>query len=354
VFLMDVRDGLMAVDMDITKVIRSAFKPVIYAVNKVDSERYAQGVSEFYRLGVDEVVPVSAAHGIGIGDLIDRITPLLPEVKGDSEESKGVRVAIVGRPNVGKSSLVNKLLGYDRVVVSEVPGTTTDTIDTPFTYQGKDYVIIDTAGMRRKARVSRRLEEYCVMGAIQSIERCDVALLVIDPVEGVTTQDLKIGNLIYNRGRGVLLVVNKWDLVTDKERGTAEEYERRVRRRFPFLYYAPLIFVSALTGQRVKKILDLTTGVFNQMEKRVPTATLNRVVRQLQEYHKSPPCKGRDVRIKYITQTGTKPPEFTAFVNYPDGMKEAYRRFMTNRMREVFDLGHSPVRIRFRPSRGES
>ncbi len=350
IFLMDVKDGLMAVDRELADIIRTTRKPVIYAVNKVDSERASQGMTDFYQLGVDEIIPLSAAHSIGIGDVTERITSLLPEVKEEGDDSGGLKVAIVGRPNVGKSSLVNRILGYDRVVVSEVAGTTTDAIDTPFGYHDKRYIIIDTAGIRRKARVSRRLEEFCVMEAIRSVERCDVAILVIDAVDGITTQDLKIASLLFTRNRGALIVVNKWDLVTGKETGTAEEYERGLRRRLPFLSYAPLIFVSALTGQRVGKILDLTHVISRQMEIKVPTATLNRVLEQLQDRHHAPSHKGRSVRIKYITQTGVRPPEFTAFVNCPEGVSDSYRRYLIHRMRETFELDHSPVKLKLRPS----
>ncbi|MFQ5329011.1 MAG: ribosome biogenesis GTPase Der [Thermodesulfobacteriota bacterium] len=350
IFIMDVKDGLMAVDRELAEILRTTCKPVIYAVNKVDSERASQGMADFFQLGVDEVIPLSAAHSIGLGELTERVVSLLPVVEVEEGDSESLRVAIVGRPNVGKSSLVNRILGYERVVVSEMAGTTTDAIDTPLEYHDRRYTIVDTAGIRRKARVSRRLEEFCVMGAIRSVERCDVAILVIDAVEGITTQDLKIASLLFTRNRGALIVVNKWDLVTGKVTGTAEEYERNLRRRLPFLGYAPLIFVSALTGQRVGKILDLTHAISRQMEIKVPTSTLNRVLDQLQNFHHAPAHKGRSVRIKYITQTGVKPPEFTAFVNFREGVSDSYKRYLIHRMRETFGLDHSPMKLKLRVS----
>jgi len=353
-FIMDVREGLMPVDEELAGIIRSTSKPVIYGVNKVDGERLSPEINDFYRLGIDEILPLSAAHGIGIGGVMEKITNLLPAHRESGEEEVGTKVAIVGRPNVGKSSLTNKILGYDRVVVSEVAGTTTDAIDTPFLYNEDRYVIIDTAGIRRKARVSRKLEEYCVMEAIRSVDRCDVALLVIDAVEGITTQDLKIASLIFDRKRGALIVVNKWDLVTGKETGTAEEYEKQLRRRLPFLSYAPLIFVSALTGQRVGKILDRTLEVCRQMEIKTPTAALNNLFHQFETHHRPPAYRGRSVRIKYITQTGIKPPEFTAFVNIPAGVTDSYKRFLANRLRDALGLECSPLKLKFRESGGRS
>jgi GTP-binding protein len=351
VLLMDVRDGLMPTDTELADVLRKTSKPVISVVNKVDSDRYSAALSEFYKLGMDDILAISAVHGTGVAELIDRVCQSLPKDYDEDVDRARVKIAIVGRPNVGKSSLVNKLLGYERVIVSDTPGTTTDAIDTPFNYDDEGYLLIDTAGIRKKSRISRRLEQYCVLEAIKSVDKCDIALLVIDASEGAKTQDAKIASLIYSKAKGCILIINKWDLVTEKKTGTAEEYTARLRRRFSFLSYAPIIFVSAHTGQRVMKILDLIVLVCNQMQHKVSTSTINRFLKSCQEHRKPPSYKGRSVKIRYITQTGVWPPAFMAFSNYPEGIGTSYKRYLVSRIRETLNIKNSPVKISFKTSR---
>ncbi len=351
VLLMDVRDGLLPTDIELAAILREASKTVIPTVNKVDSERYSAAVSEFYKLGMDDILAISAVHGTGVTELIDKVSQALPKDYKEDIDSARVKIAIVGRPNVGKSSLVNRLLGYERVIVSDMPGTTTDAIDTSFNYGDESYLLIDTAGIRKKSKISRRLEQYCVLEAIKSVDRCDVALLVIDASEGVKAQDSKIAGLIYNKTKGCILIINKWDLVPEKETGTAEEYTSRLRKKISFLSYAPIIFISAHTGQRVMKILDFVALICNQMQRKVPTSAMNRLLRSCQERHKPPAYKGREVKIRYITQVRIWPPAFIAFSNYPEGITSSYKRYLVGRIREGLDINNSPLKLSFRTTR---
>ena len=256
VFLMDGRDGFLPSDRDVADILRKTNKPLIYAVNKLDTSKQEQGLADFYRLGMDNLFPVSAELGKGVYELLEKIISLIPKTSPTKEKEKSIKLAVVGRPNVGKSSLVNKLLGYERVMVSNMPGTTRDAIDTPFTYNKKKYLLIDTAGIRKKARIGRTVEKYSVMVAIKNIERCDVALLVIDAMDGMTEQDEKIAGLIYERGKGCIVVVNKWDL-PEKETNTLKQYTERIRWKVKFLQFAPVVFVSTVTGQRIFKTLEI-------------------------------------------------------------------------------------------------
>lgn len=347
VFVMDGRDGFLPSDRDVADILRKASKPVIYAVNKIDTSKQEQGLADFYTLGMENLFPVSAEQGRGIDELLDKIISFIPKAVVREEEEERIKLAVVGRPNVGKSSLVNRLLGYERVMVSEVSGTTRDAIDTPFTYNKRKYLLIDTAGMRKKTRIGRTVEQYSVMSAIRSIDRCDAALLIIDAMDGVTEQDEKIAGLIYERGKGCIVVINKWDL-PEKETNTAKQYAERVRWKMKFLQFAPVVFVSALTGQRVFKILEKTEETLDQLEKRIPTSQLNRFFDSFKKQRQPPVYKNKAVKVYYITQTEIKPPTFVAFVNFPEAIHFSYERFLVNRIREEFALDKIPVRLYFR------
>ena len=345
VCLMDGRAGLTPMDREIVGMLREIKKPVIYGVNKIDTPGHEPLLADFFSLGVEPIVPVSSEHKRGLDTLIEEIKRRLPPAEAGGEEKGETRIAIVGRPNVGKSTLVNRILGFERVIVSTEPGTTRDLLDTPFERDGRAYRIMDTAGMRRKARISSRLEGYSVMAAIRGVERCHVAILLIDALEGVTAQDARIGGLIHDRGRGCLVVVNKWDLV--KGGSDRREFEGRVRERLYFLDYAPVLFISALTGEGVEEILPAVDAVARDMERRVPTPLLNRIVKGMN----LPTYRGKPLKVYYITQVGTGPPTFVAFVNHPEGVKEAYRRYMVNTLRRELGLDRVPLRLLVRKSK---
>lgn len=347
VFVMDGRDGFLPSDRDVADILRKANKPIIYAVNKIDTQKQEQGLSDFFSLGMENLIPLSAELGKGVYELLEKIITLIPKVAAKENEEERIKLAVVGRPNAGKSSLVNKLLGYERVMVSNIPGTTRDAIDTPFTCNKKKYLLIDTAGIRKKTRIGRTVERYSVMVAIKNIERCDVALLVIDAMDGVTEQDEKIAGLIYERGKGCIIVVNKWDL-PEKETNTIKQYTERIRWRMKFLQFAPVIFVSALTGQRVFKILELANEALEQLQKRMPTSQLNKFFDGFNKRHQPPVYKSKAIKVYYITQTDIKPPTFVAFVNFPEGIHFSYERFLVNRIREAFRLDKVPIRLYFR------
>ena len=347
VFLMDGRDGFLPSDRDVADILRKTSKPVIYAVNKIDTSKQEQGLADFYRLGMDNLFPVSAELGKGVYELLEKIISLIPKTSPTKEKEKGIKLAVVGRPNVGKSSLVNKLLGYERVMVSAMPGTTRDAIDTPFMYNKKKYLLIDTAGIRKKTRIGRTLEKYSVMVAIKNIERCDVALLIIDAMDGMTEQDEKIAGLIYERGKGCIIVVNKWDL-PEKETNTVKQYTERIRWKVKFLQFAPVVFVSTVTGQRIFKTLEIVNEVIEQLEKRIPTAQLNKFFDGFKKHHQPPIYKNKSVKIYYITQTDIKPPTFVGFVNFPEGIHFSYERFLVNQIREAFGLNQVPIRLYFK------
>lgn len=346
-FVMDGRAGFVASDRDVADILRKANKPIIYAVNKIDTQKQEQGLSDFFSLGMENLFTVSSERGIGVNELLDKIITLIPKVAAKENEEERIKLAVVGRPNAGKSSLVNKLLGYERVMVSNIPGTTRDAIDTPFTCNKRQYLLIDTAGIRKKTRIGRTVERYSVMAAIKNIERCDVALLVIDAMDGVTEQDEKIAGLVYERGKGCIIVVNKWDL-PEKETNTAKQYAERVRWKMKFLQFAPVTFVSALTGQRVFKILEKIEETLAQLEKRIPTSQLNKFFDSFKRQRQPSIYKNKVVKVYYITQTDIKPPTFVAFVNFPEAIHFSYERFLINRMRDEFGFDKIPIRLYFR------
>jgi GTP-binding protein len=353
VMLVDVKTGLTAADEDVANILRKSSKPVVVAVNKVDriGDTPAE-VYEFYNLGLGEIYPVSSIHGLGMGDLLDVVYDNFPEEKGENNEDDCIKVAIVGKPNVGKSSMINKILGEDRVIVSNIPGTTRDAIDTLYEFDGKRYILIDTAGIRRKSRIAEDIEKYSVIRSWSAIDRADVCVIMIDAREGVTEQDTKIAGYAHEKGKASIICVNKWDLY-EKETGTLEEYRKRVYDNLEFLSYAPVIFTSATTGQRVDKLLELIDYVNNQAAIRIQTGVLNDVLNDAIAMVQPPSDKGKRLKIYYITQTGIKPPNFVLFVNTAELMHYSYERYLKNTLRKNFGFEGTPIRFTIK-QRGEN
>lgn len=305
---------------------------------------------EFYRLGFSKVVPISAEHGTGVGELLDDVLGLLPTREEEQAPLDAVTIAVVGRPNVGKSSLVNRILGERRLIVSPEPGTTRDAIDTPFTYQGQQYVLVDTAGIRAKRRMSYRFEYYSVLRAIKSVERCDVALVLLDATSDVVRQDARIAGITHEAGCASILVINKWDLV-EKETRVADQYIVRLREKLGHLDYAPVLFVSARTGQRVFKIFGAVERVLKERNRRIPSKELNRFLEKVVTQHPPPSPKGRQIKIRYATQLRCQSPVFALFTNAPKGISPSYGRYLVNRFREHYGFEGNPIRLRFRGGR---
>ena len=346
-FSMDGKEGLTPSDKEIANILRELNKPVFYVVNKIDGPKHEERALEFYGLGVETIYSISAEHGYGVKGLMDEVIKALP---GSTETEWGrdvTKIAVVGRPNVGKSSLINRLLGYKRVLVDEAPGTTRDAIDTLLERDGRRYVLVDTAGIRRKSRISLRLEKYSIVEALRTIDRSDVALLLLDSREGVTDQDARIGGFVHEKGKGCILAVNKWDLV-EKDSQTMVQYERDVRESLKYLPYAPILFISALTGQRVSKVLDVVDRVSDQTKKRILTSPLNKYFGKWVEKFPPPLYKNRSVKLNYITQVSTAPPTFVIYTNKPEGIHFSYQRYLLNQMRETFGFEGVPVRLLFR------
>jgi GTP-binding protein len=399
VFLVDARDGINAADSEVADVLRRSHKPVVLGVNKADNPARRQEAVEFYGLGLGEPITLSATQGTGTGDLLDAITDLLPPIEPEEEEAPGLpRIAIVGRPNVGKSSLVNSVLGQDRVIVSEIAGTTRDAIDTEVDHEGRRLILVDTAGIRRRGRVGPGVEKYSVLRATRAIDRCDVAVLVIDGTEGITAQDTHIAGYIHEVARGIIVVVNKWDLVRERRRA-AEEAEaaaaaataaleaallsgeptatplptpppppiltappqpmgdepldalgfmREARERLKFVPYAPIVFAAAKSGYHVGPILDHALRIFDERQVRIPTARLNDIVREAVQRHSPPVSQGHALKIYYVTQAEVSPPTFVFFVNDPSINHFSYERYLENRLREAFGFEGTAIRLQFR------
>ena len=352
VFLMDGKDGLTPSDEEIVRLLRSYRKPVYYAVNKIDGPRHDENVYEFYRLGVEPIHTISAEHGRGVDELMNAVTADIPVAEPEDEKVPGgeeepIRIAVVGRPNVGKSSLVNRILGYERTIVNPLPGTTRDAIDTPFEREGRRYVLIDTAGIRRKSRISQNLEKYSVIEALRTLDRCDIALVLIDGEEGVTEQDARIAGLALEKGVACILVVNKWDLV-EKDNSTVGVYVNRLREELKFLQFAPIAFVSALTGQRLGRIFELVEAVWAEYTRRIATAELNAQVERYIAENPAPLYRNRPNKIVYATQPRVKPPTFVFFVREPKAIHFSYERYLTNRIREGLGFESVPIRLIFR------
>lgn len=345
ILVTDIRTGVTAADKDVANMLLRSKKPVVLAVNKADSTGAMDpAVYEFYSLGLGDPIPVSAVHGHGTGDLLDECLRFFPDGENGEEEDDYIKVAVIGKPNVGKSSLINHILGEKRVIVSNMAGTTRDAVDTLYENELGRYMFIDTAGIRRKSKVDERVEKFSVMRAQMAIERADVCLIMIDAREGVTEQDTKIAGLAHEAGKASIVIVNKWDLV-EKETGTMEKMRKDVMRDLSFMSYAPVLFISALTGQRTNRIFELINFVNDQSNMRITTGMLNNVLADAQARVQPPTDKGRRLKIYYMTQTGIKPPNFVIFCNSRELFHFSYQRYIENQIRAVFGLEGTPVRI---------
>ncbi len=345
VLVTDIRTGVTAADKDVANMLLRAKKPVVLAVNKADSTGVTDpAIYEFYALGLGDPIAVSAIHGHGTGDLLDECVKYFPDSSGEEEEDDSIKVAVIGKPNVGKSSLVNRVLGEKRVIVSDVAGTTRDAVDSALENKFGKYVFIDTAGIRRKSKVDERVEKFSVMRAQLAIERADVCLIMIDARDGVTEQDTKIAGLAHDAGKASIIVVNKWDLV-DKETGTMEKMRKDIMRDLSFMSYAPIVFISAMTGQRTDRIFELINFANDQTNMRISTGMLNNVLADAQARVQPPTDKGRRLKIYYMTQTGIKPPNFVIFCNSRELFHFSYQRYIENQIRAVFGLEGTPIRI---------
>ena len=345
VFVTDIKQGITPADEDIALMLRKSKKPIILVCNKADTYgKTPDEIYEFYNLGLGEPYRVSSVNAIGIGDVLDAICDNLPPKSEDEDETDVIKVAVIGKPNVGKSSLVNKILGENRVIVSNIAGTTRDAIDSEFENEFGKYVFIDTAGIRKKSKIDERLEKFSVMRSLLAIERADVCLLMIDANEGVTEQDTKIAGEAHEAGKGVIIVVNKWDEY-EKDNGTVEKYKKEVYNKLAYLSYAPIIFISAKTGQRVNKLFEMINSVASQNAMRVSTSVLNQVLNEAIAIVQPPTDKGRRLRIFYMTQATTKPPTFVVFVNDKQLFHFSYERYLVNQIRKEFGLTGTPVRI---------
>lgn len=342
----DGKEGLTPSDQEVAGMLRRVDKPVLYLVNKVDSDKQELGLAEFYSLGLGELLPISSAHGRGIGDLVDRLQELMPEQPAGKERGQETRLAVIGRPNVGKSSLINRMLGVERVVANPTAGTTRDSIDSPFVYNRKNYLMIDTAGIRRKGKVSQKLEKFSVVQALKAMERAHIVLVVIDAREGVTDQDMTVAGYAEEKGRAVILVVNKWDLV-EKDNTTMGKYIQDLRDTFKFLPHAPVVFVSALSGQRVSKIMGEVEALAEEFNRKLSTSALNKVLQQATESHPPSIFLGKRLKFFYATQTGVRPPTITVFVSRADGIHFSYQRYLANQFRKALELTGSPLRVRY-------
>ncbi len=346
VMLFDGRQGPTPIDTDLVHLLRRSSKPVFYGVNKIDGPRHESVLSDFYVLGVGPLYPVSAEDGYGLHDLMDALTAVLPRSTPEAASHR-IRLAVIGRPNVGKSSLINRLLGDQRLLVSEIPGTTRDAVDTICKVNNKEYILIDTAGIRRKGRVRKKLEKFSIIKALRSLNRCDIALVMIDAVEGVTDQDANIAGYALERGRACIILLNKWDLI-EKDSKAAEQYVNAVKDRLKFLSFAPMLTISALTGQRAFKIFDWVEKVYGQYTTRISTGRLNRVFEAIINQHQPPVYRGRRIKFYYATQVSAGPPRFVCFVNFPKGIHFSYERYVINRLREKLGLDGTPIRLIFR------
>jgi GTPase len=355
VLLLDGKEGVSPFDQDVIDILRTVDKRIFYVVNKIDGAEQEVMLSDFYQLGIGYLYPLSAEHRYGFNDLLDDMVDSLggfdigPAADGDRDV---ITLAVVGRPNVGKSSLINRILGEKRLLVSDIPGTTRDAIDSVCELNGKSYLLVDTAGIRRKGKVFKKLEKFSIIKALRSLDRCDVALIVLDAAEGVTDQDISVAGYAYDRGCGCVMLLNKWDLV-DKDHKTVKVYYERLREQAKFLGFAPAITISALTGQRVTKIFKLVDEVYNQYQRRIGTGQLNKIFEQAIEKNEPSLHRGRRIKFYYAAQTSTKPPTIVCFVNYPQAVHFSYKRYLINQLREKAGLENTPIRLILRQREGK-
>lgn len=343
IFVCDIKQGVIDDDMQVANILRRTKKPVILAINKVDDMRRDNlEIYEFFSLGIGEPIPISAGQMLGLGDLLDAVTQEFPQEDVEEENNEEIKVAIIGKPNVGKSSLINKILGEDRLIVSNIPGTTRDAIDTPIEVEGQKYVFIDTAGMRRKSKIKEEIERFSIIRAVAAVERCDVAILVIDANEGITDQDTKIAGIAHERGKAAIVAVNKWDSI-EKDDKTMNKFLKDIGNELAYMPYAPRVFISAVTGQRIPKMLETIKVVHENHALRISTGMLNDVLIEATSMQQPPSDKGKQLRIYYVTQVSVKPPTFVLFVNDRELMHFSYRRYIENQFREAFGFVGTPI-----------
>jgi len=345
IFLVDGRAGLTAADEDIGKILHNTEKPVVVAVNKIDNLNLESETYEFYNLGLGEPIGISASNALNLGDLLDAVVKTFPQTETEARDEDEIRIAVIGRPNVGKSSLVNKMLGEERVIVSDIPGTTRDAIDTHFFLDGTKFTLIDTAGMRRRAKIEEAVERYSVIRSLRAIDRADVVLMLIEAPVGVTEQDKKIAGYAHDSGKGCVLVVNKWDIFPNKHDRSTNRFTDELRQRLGFLQYAPVVYTSALTGQRVERVTELVKFVAEQQSMRIQTSVLNELIRDAVAVNPPPSKKGKSAKIFFVTQADICPPRFIIFVNEPELLHFSYLRFIENRLRESFGFEGTPLKF---------
>ncbi len=344
IFMVDARMGLVDADYMVADMLRKSQKPVVLCVNKVDSfQKQMNDVYEFYNLGMGDPMAVSASGRLGIGDLLDEVVRYFPDSEGEEEEDERPRIAVVGRPNVGKSSIINRLLGENRLIVSDIAGTTRDAIDTTVVHNGEEYVFIDTAGLRRKSKIKENIERYSIIRTVAAIDRCNIAVIVIDATEGIGEQDTKIAGIAHERGKGAIIVVNKWDALEDKDDKSIYKFTEELRKKFAFMPYAEILFVSAVTGQRLVKLFDEIDMVRQSQTLRVPTGVLNEILTEATAMHEPPQDKGKRLRLFYVTQVSVNPPTFVIFVNDKELFHFSYLRYIENRFREAFQFAGTPI-----------
>ena len=352
-FLTDVRQGVQDADAKVADMLRKSKKPVLLVVNKVDNfDKYMADVYEFYNLGIGDPLPISASAKLGLGDMLEKLVSYFPQSNNEEDEDERPKIAVVGKPNVGKSSLINRLTGKNRVIVSDIAGTTRDAIDTDIRFNGKEYVFIDTAGLRRKSKIKEELERFSIIRAVTAIERSDVVIIVIDAIEGVTEQDAKIAGIAHERGKGIIIAVNKWDAIEKNDRSVAE-YTDNIRRILSFMPYAEITFISALSGQRLNKLFPLIDMVIENNSMRIATGVLNEILMEAVALQQPPSDKGRRLKIYYMTQVAVKPPTFVIFVNDKKLMHFSYTRYLENRIRESFGFRGTALKFIIRERKGD-
>lgn len=345
VFLVDVKQGLIDADAKVADMLRRSKKPIILAVNKVDSfKKYEADVYEFYNLGIGEPFPISSTGRLGFGELLDEVVSHFPRAEEEEKEDERPKVAIIGKPNVGKSSIINKILGENRVIVSDIAGTTRDAVDTPVIKDGREYIFIDTAGLRRKSKIKEELERYSIIRTVSAVERADIVVLVIDATEGVTEQDAKIAGIAHERGKGVIVAVNKWDAI-EKDDKTIYEHTKKLKETLSYMSYAEYLFISAETGQRISKLFDMIDAVVQNHSMRIATGVLNEILMEAVAMQQPPSDKGKRLKIYYMTQVSVKPPTFVVFVNDKELMHFSYTRYLENKIREAFGFRGTPLKF---------